>query len=77
MKDIFLRLKWKLKERALIKDAYYSVRSIKEIFIKKDEVYDKLIEAERKNKPDKETGFYEGALAAIKWLFSESGDIRS
>ena len=50
----FLRLKWKMNEQAKIKDAYFKVRSIKEIIQKKDETYDKLLEAVRKEiKPSK------------------------
>ena len=75
MRDVFLRLKWKINERARVRDAYYSVRSIKEIFQKKEEIYEKLLEAERKEKSDREIGFYEGALAYSKWLFSELGDV--
>jgi len=67
----FLQLKWKIKRRAMIKDAYYSVKSIKEILLEKDRCYQELIFEERKQSRD-ESKIYklEGRLECLNWLFS-------
>ena len=68
----FLQLKWKIHERAKIKDAFYSVRSIKEILIKQRDIYDQILKEERDHTPDRmRIDRLTGELNLIKWLFQE------
>ena len=63
----FLRMKWRLNDRAKVKDAYYSVKSIKEIVIKKDETYEELLAAQRHEKKEEQIRLI-GFLECLKWL---------
>lgn len=68
----FLHIKWRIKEKAKIKDAYYSAKSIKEILMKKDECYNNLLRAERAiPKREEEINRCEGYLECLSWFFSE------
>lgn len=72
LQNPFLRLRWRIKEKAKIRDAYYLAKSIKEIFIKKEECYKNLLKAERMQ-PKKEEDVYrlEGWIECLTWFFSE------
>lgn len=51
----------------MIHDAYFKVRSIKEIIQKKDEVYEKLL-ASNRHEDVKEEIRLKGFLDCLKWL---------
>lgn len=70
----FLRMKWKIKERAKVMDAYYSVRSISEIIDKRRECYKELLREERRNVKDQaRINNLEGQIVLLDWLFSSNG----
>lgn len=68
----FIKLKFKIKERAKIKNAYFSARSIKEVLAKKEQCYQDLLKEERNpaKKQDKILRL-EGYLSCISWIFGE------
>lgn len=66
----WLRLKWKLNRRAVIKDAYYSVKSIKEIVIRKEQLYCELLKEQRRSNLNQNTiDKLEGHIECLSWLF--------
>lgn len=70
LREPFLRLKWKIKQRAKIKDAYYSVKSIKEILIRERQLYDLLLHEERHNvKDENKICELQGRLKELQQLF--------